>query len=239
MSTTPPGLDDSYHDAIGPGGEVVLTPIPSKGSAPRPWGFWATIGWTVLCLVAVVVVQNLVALAFVVNRMASGQKVDVMEVVGSGLILAVASLTSAPVGLGLIALLVKWRRWSLREYLALNVPTTRQLVISIGLMVLLTAASDGLTYLLGWPVVPRFIPTASSTARSPNSVVNLMTGFMATEEVSLKGSPTVSPTTVAACSSVPFSFSSTSTIFLALSQAPPALAMKIAWNKPVIARPIR
>jgi hypothetical protein len=32
-----------------------------------------------------------------------------------------------------------------------------------------------------------------------------------------------------ACSGVPFSFSSTSTIFLALSHAPPALAMKIAW----------
>ena len=72
-------------------------------------------------------------------------------------------------------------------------------------------------------------PTASSTASSPNRVVNLMTGFMATDEVSLKGSPTVSPTTVAACSSVPFSLSSTSTIFFALSQAPPALAMKIAW----------
>ncbi len=31
-------------------------------------------------------------------------------------------------------------------------------------------------------------------------MVNLMTGFMATDEVSLKGSPTVSPTTVAAWS---------------------------------------
>jgi len=40
--------------------------------------------------------------------------------------------------------------------------------------------------------------TAISTASRPNSVVNLMTGFKATDEVSLKGSPTVSPTTVAA-----------------------------------------
>ena len=55
-----------------------------------------------------------------------------------------------------------------------------------------------------------------------------MIGFIATDEVSLNGSPTVSPTTVAACSGVPFAFSSTSTIFFALSQAPPALAMKIA-----------
>ena len=39
--------------------------------------------------------------------------------------------------------------------------------------------------------------TASSTASKPNDVVNLITGFMATDEVSLKGSPTVSPMTVA------------------------------------------
>ena len=70
--------------------------------------------------------------------------------------------------------------------------------------------------------------TASSTASNPNSVVNLMIGFSATEDVSLNGSPTVSPTTVASCSGVPFCFSSVSTIFLALSQAPPALAMKMA-----------
>jgi hypothetical protein len=70
---------------------------------------------------------------------------------------------------------------------------------------------------------------ASSTARSPNRVVNLMIGFIATLEVSLNGSPTVSPTTVAAWRSVPFALSSVSTTFFALSQAPPALAMKMAW----------
>ena len=69
--------------------------------------------------------------------------------------------------------------------------------------------------------------------------MNLMTGFIATDEVSLKGSPTVSPTTVAAWSGVPFSFRSTSTIFFALSQAPPALAMKTAWYSPKSAIDIR
>ena len=73
------------------------------------------------------------------------------------------------------------------------------------------------------------IVTAISVASSPKSVVNLITGFNATEEVSLKGSPTVSPTTVAAWSGVPFSRRSTSTTFLALSQLPPAFAMNMAW----------
>ena len=73
---------------------------------------------------------------------------------------------------------------------------------------------------------------ARSTASNPNRVVNLMMGFMATDEVSLNGSPTVSPTTTAACSSLPLACRSTSTTFLALSHAPPALAKKSAWNKP-------
>src|SRR5687768_495543 len=89
------------------------------------------------------------------------------------------------------------------------------------------------------PEPPSVRYTPSSTASRPNKVVNLMTGFMATDEVSLKGSPTVSPMTEASWSGVPFIFSSVSTIFLALSQAPPALAMKMAWNSPNIAIEIR
>src|SRR6058998_3593258 len=64
------------------------------------------------------------------------------------------------------------------------------------------------------------IVTAISTASSPKSVVNLITGFRETEDVSLKGSPTVSPTTVASCSAVPFCFNSTSNFFGIVSRAP-------------------
>jgi len=44
-------------------------------------------------------------------------------------------------------------------------------------------------------------------ANKPNKVVNLIIGFNETKEVSLNGLPTVSPTTVASCSGVPFAFS--------------------------------
>src|SRR5215510_7037477 len=97
------------------------------------------------------------------------------------------------------------------------------------------AASARLTTL---PMSARRL-TASSTASRPNSVVNLITGFSATDDVSLNGSPTVSPTTLAACSSVPLALSSVSTTFFALSQAPPAFAMKIAWYRPNSAIEIR
>lgn len=58
--------------------------------------------------------------------------------------------------------------------------------------------------------------------------------------VSLNGSPTVSPTIVALCTSVPLPPTAPlSTYFLALSQAPPALFMNIAIRMPVDVENIR
>ena len=59
-------------------------------------------------------------------------------------------------------------------------------------------------------------------------------------EVSLKGSPTVSPTTAALWESLPLPpYLPPSMYFLALSQAPPELAMKMAIRKPVAVAPVR
>merc|ERR1712086_823335 len=71
-------------------------------------------------------------------------------------------------------------------------------------------------------------------------LINLMRMLRAGPEVSLKGSPTVSPTTVALWHSEPLgtvSFSSISTYFLALSQAPPALDIMTASIKPEAIEP--
>src|ERR1700723_165573 len=91
-----------------------------------------------------------------------------------------------------------------------------------------TKKNPGARICVKFPPVSAVNCTANSTASNPNKVVNLITGFKATDEVSLNGSPTESPTTVGSCSGVPFCFISTSPIFFALSQAPPAFAIKIA-----------
>ena len=63
--------------------------------------------------------------------------------------------------------------------------------------------------------------------------INLMRIFSDGPEVSLKGSPTVSPTIHALCAKEPLPPKFPSSIFfLALSQAPPELAMKTAKVKP-------
>ena len=73
---------------------------------------------------------------------------------------------------------------------------------------------------------------------SDTIVINLIRIFMDGPEVSLNGSPTVSPTTAALCASLPFPPCVPSSMyFLALSQAPPALDMKIAIITPVTSAP--
>ena len=70
-------------------------------------------------------------------------------------------------------------------------------------------------------------PCSTTTpAKTTDTIaINLIRMFKAGPEVSLKGSPTVSPTTPALWDSEPLPPKWPSMYFLALSQAPPAFAM--------------
>lgn len=79
---------------------------------------------------------------------------------------------------------------------------------------------------------------------SERIALNLIRILSAGPEVSLSGSPTVSPITAALCSSVPFLLTSPLTIrcpasiyFFALSQAPPVLDDEIAIYTPLTSAP--
>src|SRR6185437_16085307 len=84
------------------------------------------------------------------------------------------------------------------------------------------------------------IVTIAGAINTETRFMTLISGLMAGPAVSLNGSPTVSPITVAACESEPLPpWLPSSTSFLALSQAPPELARKIAIRVPVMIAPAR
>src|SRR5712692_4290731 len=88
--------------------------------------------------------------------------------------------------------------------------------------------------------VTRVAHASSGAITSATTDISLMRMFIAGPAVSLKGSPTVSPTTAALCASVPFfspGISSFSIAFLALSHTPPALAIMSASSTPVTVAP--
>ncbi len=82
--------------------------------------------------------------------------------------------------------------------------------------------------------------TTAGAISSDTRFITLISGLIAGPAVSLKGSPTVSPITVAAWASEPLPpWWPSSTSFLALSQAPPELARNTAIRVPVAMAPPR
>jgi len=144
---------------LGPG-----EPPPPAPNPPRPWGFWATVGFLLLIGLALVVVQGFTALALVLRaghdlREASA----VLE--NNGSILAVGTLAGAPVVMG-CCWFCAWLRRSMAtgDYLAIKpLPLREAWRWSLRLLLLLLA-SDALSALLGRPVVPEAMLQAYQTA---------------------------------------------------------------------------
>ncbi len=82
--------------------------------------------------------------------------------------------------------------------------------------------------------------TTAGAISTDTRFITLISGLIDGPAVSLNGSPTVSPMTVAAWASLPLPpCTPSSTIFFALSQAPPELARKMAISTPAPMAPVR
>ena len=123
-------------------------------SPPRPWGPWATIGWTLLCITAMFVAQIFALVIFVACRFVSTANVKFDDLAMNGNVIALATLLSTSAAIGLIALLVYIRRYPIRDYLVLYWPSARSVLISLAGLAVLLGATDLSSYLLGRPLVP-------------------------------------------------------------------------------------
>ncbi len=134
-------------------GADVTRSVTSSTTVARPWGPWATLAWTLICMSVITVVQIGVLIAFALVQTGFTTK-GLTEITNSSLFLSASTLTSTPVVLGLIAMLIYVRGCPIREYLALMLPTARQALLAITGLAALLFVGDSLTYLLGRPLVP-------------------------------------------------------------------------------------
>jgi len=158
------------------GGEVSApSPVPGDPPAPTlarpvpagPWRFWATLGFSLIIAAAFVGAQTAVGVGLMIAAAATGH-----EPIGqgvrdgtNGLFWAVATCVSAPVEASLVCFFAWLRRGiSLRDYLGLRRVSGRRLARWCLALLLLCAASDSLTWLLGKPIVPEVIEEAYRTA---------------------------------------------------------------------------
>ena len=137
--------------------------------AARPWGFWATIGFTVVigiaCVMAVFIlcVFSLVAGAILVTDFDFYAYTESLKV--SGFFMSTSTFVTAIVGASLTFIFVAVRKGiSTQEYLGLRWVKRGVFLKWIFVYVLFLILSDGITLLLGRPIVPETVSETYKTA---------------------------------------------------------------------------
>lgn len=147
-------IDDSVNPYSAPE-SLAMPPRPVEG---RPWGPWASLGWTLLIILLMVLLQITVTIAYAVGLAATGRNVNRALLEQNGNLFAFAILACAVAVALAVALLCYLRRLSIVDYLALNKrPSGRQALAWLAGLGACIAISDSTSYALGRPIVPPYM----------------------------------------------------------------------------------
>jgi membrane protease YdiL (CAAX protease family) len=119
----------------------------------------ATVAFTVLVGGTLVVVQTVLAIPYLILKVAASPKTDIHRAAAAlrsdGLFLGLGEVVGGAIALGLIVLIAWLRRGpSVREYLALRPVARLTLLRWLLYMAVLGALLDGVSYLFGYATVP-------------------------------------------------------------------------------------
>jgi len=156
-------------------------------SSPRPWGPWATIGWTLLCIVVMSAAQIAGLIIIVAVGFATNRSVQLNKLFANGDVLALGTLLGTPAIVGPIAFLVRVRRYPVRDYLALTWPPVRSVLIACAGLAVLLCTSDLISYLLGRPLVPPVMVDVYRAAWLPALLLALVVLAPLGEETLFRG----------------------------------------------------
>lgn len=154
----PPAAPDTGEVAVAP-------PAPPP---PTPWRPWATVGLLVLIIAAILGVQMVAAVAWIVTEIVRDPSVRVEDLAADlqhdGDLLAVLTFVGGATALGLVALLVRSRGATLREYLALGPVRLKSAFLWILGTLAFLVSYDLVSTALDRPVVPDFMVRAYESA---------------------------------------------------------------------------
>lgn len=137
----------------------------------RPWGLWATIGFSFIVLLVYWFVQVLISFFFIIFSKTDDFEATsenlVQSLSNNGLLISLATIGSALVGTGLTYWFVKMRKnFPVEDYLSLKKPATKDTLKWLLVIFLFVVISDLMTYGLQRQIVPKFIIEAYKTADS-------------------------------------------------------------------------
>jgi membrane protease YdiL (CAAX protease family) len=144
-------------------------------AVPARWGPWATVLWSAAVMAAFIATQFAFAFVYMAATMGNLSperfEREFLKLGSNGDVLAVATFLSTPVCLLAIFAIVKLKRGAtLEDTLALRLPEPRVAGRWVLVLIAFAVASDGLTWLLGRPIVPEFMQLAYRTADSKGTL---------------------------------------------------------------------
>ncbi len=158
---------------------------PAFGYGP-PWGYVATLAWVVLAFLL-----SAGAAYFGYAALYGG---DIQRAMGGGydgVLVAISTLIAAPVQIALLVLAVYLRRWPVARYLGLVLPSKRETVAAVGILVGLTIVLEGSLLVFGQDLVPPFqreiYPSAKAAGWLPALLVAIILFGPAAEEIIFRG----------------------------------------------------
>ncbi len=127
-----------------------------------PWGFWPTMGLSVVVYLVFFAISVAILFAFVVAYSANNPNADIEEFLlaaaTNGFVAFLGIALAAPICTGLVLLLIKYKATlSVEEYLCLVPVGARTALIWFAFLALVLIGSDLLTYSLGRPIVPEIM----------------------------------------------------------------------------------
>jgi uncharacterized protein len=125
----------------------------------RIWGYWATLGWTVLAFLG----GQFGALAFLLWWRIADLN-SLLQVPFDGVTVTLFILIANPITIAILALAVRLARAGQAEYLALKLPPARDWALGLVCLVAFIAVSDVLLYFSGYDLVTPFQQQSYTTA---------------------------------------------------------------------------
>jgi len=153
-----------------PGTIPLISETPQR--VPRLWGGWATIGLGVAIMAIYIIVQSIVAVAFVIGELVNNPEIidpqALLKLASNGDLISAATLASAIVGIGFIVLFIKIRRGAgLRDYLEIKRISKKSVFILLGVFIGLVVLSSGFDLVWQAPQNTMFMIDAYNTATWP------------------------------------------------------------------------
>lgn len=129
------------------------------------WGFWATLGLTIVAMIAAVIAQFVALIIWLVATGGLRRGAFPQGASSNGLLLAMATWFAVPVVLGLVFLFARIRTGpDALHYLGFRPVRGRTLLRWSAALLILVVFSDALTVWLGKPISPQFMCDAYRTA---------------------------------------------------------------------------